>query len=350
MDAVKGRTLVASLCAMAWASGCSAWRGAPRERDAFQIVEIPLGDEPDDLAVGPDHVWVAVPGSHRVFPPADGWVLKVHPATGQIVDRIRVGKRPGQVVWAAGAVWVLSGHLAHGEAQPTVMRIDPVHDRVTHVVQLELARLLAGNDSGLWIVGGASDLWRLSPASPERPTLLRRGGPRPYLDVSRMAVGEGAVWLLESRWAPELVARVHEADPETGRIVATFARDSLATDLGAGLGSLWVVNHRGKGGELGRTVSRIDPHTGGLLATIPVEPSPWFLAVCDDGVWVSSGSTVSRIDPMTNRVAEVVEVPFNCRKLACGHGAVWATRETGNPGEGTLVRIVRAASRSVPPG
>lgn len=304
--AVRRWRLVTLLCALACADAISQKQGAApgTARDRSRIVEIPLGDEPDDVAVGPDHVWVTVPGSHRVFPPAEGWLLEIEPTTGQIVSRIRVGRRPGRVVWAAGAVWVLNSHAMHGEAEPSVMRIDPVREQVTHVVPVATAAHMAGDDSGLWLSGGLGDLWWIDPAAPERLTLLRRRSPRQSPHPAAMAVDEGAVWLLESRWAPGLVARVHKAARETGRIIAVLAQDSYGTDIGVGLGSVWVVNHRG---DRGGTVSRLDPSTGELLATIPVEPYPWFLAVCEDGVWVSNGSTVSRIDPAANRVAEVLD-------------------------------------------
>ena len=60
-------------------------------------------------------------------------------------------------------------------------------------------------------------------------------------------------------------------------------------------------------------MSRIDPRTGALAAAIPVGHYPLFLAVCEDGVGVSSGS-------------------------------VCATRETQRARDGSLVRILRPGS------
>jgi streptogramin lyase len=313
------------------------------------MAEIPLGDTPDDVVVGPDqHVWVTLPGSHRASPMPEGWLVEVDPASARVVSRIRVGRRPARVVWAADAVWVLNAHRGPGEVGPTVMRVDPVRREVTHVFAVAAADM-AGDDSGIWLVDGGGDLWRIDPAAPGPPTLLQlRRGAGQYIGVTGIAVDARAVWILESRWTTGLVANVHKADRDTGRIEAVLPLDGYSEDIAAGLGSVWVASRQDARGGVGRTVSRFDPETGKREA-IPVEPGPFSLAVCDDGVWVSNLDTVFRIDPATDRVAEVLDVPYISRRLACGSGAVWATRETRDARDGSLVRILRSGSGSGPP-
>jgi len=345
--AVKRSRLLMLLCALAFAGGCSQKNGAVpvTPRDRSRIVEIPLGDQPEDVAIGGGHVWITVPGSHRVFPPPEGWLLKVDPASDQVVSRIRVGRRPSRVLWAGGAVWVMNKHAVHGEAEPTVMRVDPVGGRVTHVIPVPIvAKDMATDGSALWLLGGLGVLTRVDLGDPEQRTIVRRGSPHEWRGIpesmfeDNLAVGEGAVWLLESdSGRPLPAARVHKADLETGRRAAVVDTDRGGMDIKVGLGSVWVVNRGKKTG----TVSRIDPRTVALLAAIPAGQHPLFMAVCEDGVWVSNGETVSRIDPATNRVAEVVKVPFLCRKLACGFGAVWATKAPQHARDGSLVRIPR---------
>jgi len=341
--------LLMVLCALACAAACAQKGGAVPVApwDGSRIVEIPLGDQPDYVAVGGGHVWVTVPGSHRVFPPPEGWLLKIDPASGQIVSRIRVGKRPSRVLWAGDAAWVMNSHTVYGEAEPTVMRIDPVGDRVTHVIPVPVvAKDMATDGSALWLLGGLGELTRVDLTDPERRTDVRPGSPETPRSIpgffyeSNLAVGEGGIWLLEGNISrPWVAARVRKADPETGRSVAVVETDRYGMDIAVGLGSVWVVNGRPQ--EKTGTVSRIDPPSVALLAAIPVGNYPLFLAVCEDGVWVSNGSTVSRIDPLTNRVAEVIKVPFLCRRLACGFGAVWATKESQHAHDGSLVRIPR---------
>jgi len=76
-------------------------------------------------------------------------------------------------------------------------------------------------------------------------------------------------------------------------------------------------------------VSRVDGATNKVLGTIPVGPSPRFLAVGFDSVWVlnQGDGTVSRIDPVTNRVIATIqlEIPGAGGDIATGSGAVWVT-------------------------
>ena len=95
---------------------------------------------------------------------------------------------------------------------------------------------------------------------------------------------------------------------------------------------------------------RLDPQTGEVVATIPLEGlNDVFTQVAfgAGSVWVSSdyydmgpapkrhpGDVVFRIDPQTNRVVDrlAVDPPSG---LAFGHGSVWATSD----GYGTVSRI-----------
>ena len=69
------------------------------------------------------------------------------------------------------------------------------------------------------------------------------------------------------------------------------------TGIVFGAGSVWVTN------SLDGTVSRIDPGTNSVVATIPTGNGPAALDADDSGVWVSNqfDGTVVRIDPTTNR-------------------------------------------------
>ena len=77
-------------------------------------------------------------------------------------------------------------------------------------------------------------------------------------------------------------------------------------------GAVWVAN------SLDLTVSKIDPATGTVTATIGVGDGPTGIVAAKDGVWVSDefDATLDRIDPQTARVS-----PHGSPgKLAAGHG------------------------------
>ena len=200
---------------------------------------------------------------------------------------------------------------------------------------------------------------------------------------SNLAVGEGAVWVLDSE--AETVARL---DPVT-QAVERFAAGPRPTDLAVGGGAVWVGNGAGSESfdqrvttsisrvdpgslevtgtvELSREQSahgpppslgfpqmavgagalwavgadnriyRIDPATSRIVAKIPVVAGVNTLAAGAEGVWFLNWTDhdVTRIDPATNRVADRIPVDGDSG-IAVGGGAVWVT----SPDDGRLWRI-----------
>jgi YVTN family beta-propeller protein len=77
------------------------------------------------------------------------------------------------------------------------------------------------------------------------------------------------------------------------------------------------------------TVSRMNPATLKVIATIPVGESPWAIAAGADGVWVANqgDDTVSRIDPSTNLVVATITVGGKLTALAVGQRGVWVSSD-----------------------
>ena len=82
---------------------------------------------------------------------------------------------------------------------------------------------------------------------------------------------------------------------------------------------MWVAN------SLDGTVSRIDPQTNRVTATIPVGDGPAAIAVGAGGVWVANefAGTVARIDPATDTVTRTITVGNRPRGVAIAGGLVW---------------------------
>ncbi|HEY6692248.1 MAG TPA: protein kinase, partial [Solirubrobacteraceae bacterium] len=189
---------------------------------------------------------------------------------------------------------------------------------------------------------------------------------------SNIAVGEGAVWVLNTE--NDTVSRI---DPETKAVTGRIRTRRVATDIAAGAGALWLGNGGGTSGNYtvsisridprtsavthtvqlpdrtgtgatatlnwghpdivvaagavwarnpDHTVSRIDPETGRLVATIDVEAGS--IAADDAGVWVANGSAVTRIDPRTNRVGPPIRLAVeDASGIAVGAGKVWVAAD-----------------------
>ena len=144
---------------------------------------------------------------------------------------------------------------------------------------------------------------------------------------SNIAVGDGAVWVLNTQ--NRTIARI---DPRTKRVVQTFERPVQPVDLAVGAGALWVGNADERGFMTKVSVSRVDPETERVTHTEDVPRNPdrggWetsghpMIAVGAGGVWTGNRQgTISRLDPATGKLVATIDV-FGAR-LAAGREGVW---------------------------
>ena len=131
-----------------------------------------------------------------------------------------------------------------------------------------------------------------------------------------VVIGQGAVWV-----ANKLDNSLSRIDPQTNRVVATIAADDGVADVAVARDAVWTGGDR-RG--VARVV-RIDPQTNRLVATVPVTYQPAGLAVTDDAVWVTSfvGGTLWRIDPQTNTVTATIRLGDRPVQVAADDRAVW---------------------------
>lgn len=115
-------------------------------------------------------------------------------------------------------------------------------------------------------------------------------------------------------------------DTSTNQVVETVKIGEIGGTYGSpwaialAAGSLWVTDNAA------HTILRLDPATGEVLATIPLDVEPFALNANEEAVWVSAldANQVIRIDPKTNAVVATIEVP-SAANFAFTDGAVWVT-------------------------
>jgi YVTN family beta-propeller protein len=172
---------------------------------------------------------------------------------------------------------------------------------------------------------------------PQVPLLSGSGGLHEVAQIplagvpTGIAMGFGSVWVRTG----SAIARI---DAATNRIVARIrvpgAHELFHTEVATGEGAVWTSNI-GAG-----SVSRIDPRSNAIVATIPVWPSnncaqdgalskcssPIGIATTDDAVWVALHREwkVVRIDPATNKV--VATIPIGIGPAQAGPSALAAAK------------------------
>lgn len=131
-----------------------------------------------------------------------------------------------------------------------------------------------------------------------------------------VVAGAGSIWVATD--AKGVISRV---DPKTNQVIATVTTEPGAVYLTFGLGALWAASAKEQ------TLQRIDPANNMVVATIPVGKQPGFLTAGEGAVWVQEqgDGTVAAIDPATNAVRGRVKVGDNLKygDIDTGGGKVW---------------------------
>ena len=197
-----------------------------------------------------------------------------------------------------------------------------------HVLRVRAVDL-AGNASRVTTVSV-----RITAAAPTGITTIPIAHP-----LGPIAVGEGAVWV-ENR-----DATVSRIDPATNSVVATiqvpYAVPPRFTGwITTGHGSVWISN--ASADDSVNSVTRIDAATNSVVATIPVGRGPAGVAVTPGAVWVANhhGVSLSRIDAVTNTVVATIPLKSEPGDLVAAGGSVWLSElDQDRPGVYDLERL-----------
>jgi YVTN family beta-propeller protein len=145
-----------------------------------------------------------------------------------------------------------------------------------------------------------------------------------------MTILDGSLWVADCK--KKALVRIDTATAEKTATVRTGLASKGELNVVSGAGSVWVASDN-KAGK----VSRVDPATNKVIATITVSPGTWYLAFGFDAVWVvsSESGTIQKIDPATNTVVKTTKLGKEPAFLTAGEGAVWVQEQ----GDGTVARI-----------
>lgn len=108
-------------------------------------------------------------------------------------------------------------------------------------------------------------------------------------------------------------------DPARAEIVATYPY-GCNRGITIGFGAIWIENWT--------QLVELGP-AGDLIATIPIERGGWGVVAGAGSIWVADGfvgpGTVTRIDPYSHTVVATIPVPVQTRNIIATDTAVWIT-------------------------
>jgi serine/threonine protein kinase len=278
---------------------------------------VPLGHGLRDVGLGLGGVWVSAPGESSLW--------RVEPQTGK-TRRVTGLSEPGSVAVVDkvnGAVYV-GNYLGVTEVNGNLTPATPVAGLAP--VEWNTPPVAAGK-LGVWIADSTGPAVRRLALDPNLGATsvilsipIRRSGDETtgFHALSGIAIGDRAVWVTGDTHEHA----VFRVDPVT-RTVVRFRLPAAPGPVAAGAGAIWIA------GQLDDVVWRVDPFSGRVTDTIPVDAGVSDLAAGPNGIWVSSAiaGTVSRIDPRARQVKTSLAVDGLPQGLAAGAGEVWvATR------------------------
>ena len=363
-----------------WVTSSAAGEGLLTKLDLEGDVAAitPLGRiESFGIAATRDGVWIAGQGGGG----RGGIVIRVAPGTGAIAARLPLASKPVAVTAGVRAIWVvahLAGAGSSAPAEGTVYRVDrrtnAIASQGTVAFSGPPAATAAAAPGGIWISTG-SDVLRLDPRTGRRVGVVRVEG-----RVVDLAVADGSVWALTGGTVARIDAEamsVIGTMPVTSsdrmgaleatsltlagrRVLLTTAAAAQTVVIGEtravsikarpavtriryGAGSIWSKSITDP------LVSRIDPGTNRLVATIVVGTGHGDIAFGHGSVWVTSfdEDAVTRIDPKTNRVlARIPTGGLAPVGVTITSDAVWVANHHGDP-TGSVTRIDPRSNRVV---
>jgi hypothetical protein len=303
-----GRVL-ASLVVVAAVVPASAAE-ATRANVADPLRTIHLGGVPDRVVVGAGAVWVG----------DGGQISRIDPTTDRI-ERVPGAATP--IVVGAGALWARAFDRVH-----TIVRIDPATNQVVATIDL-------GVDPGTIAVDG-SDVWVADPAGTVVRIDATSNTVRARIWIGSLtfgiAAGPDVVWV-SGRSFDDRHAMLWRVDPATNTVVATIDTSVNCATLAAAAGVTWVECV---------TARRIDASANALVSTRA--GALVGLAVADGAGWaLDQGRALARINNVDDTV-RTISVPAGSEGVAVGYGAAWVANPdvagvVTRDGQGSLTRI-----------
>ena len=233
------------------------------------------------LSAGFDSVWVPLCGSSPGVVRVD-----IAKATVTASVALAVAGADGSTAIAVGSLWVVSSRKG------VLSRVDPdTNAPIAETYVSEGADAVVAGEDALWVTSGKSGtLTRVNTHNNEVAEIIKVGA-----NPGRLAVGEGGVWTLNrgdgSGHGPGPVT-VSRVDPKTNKVVATIPVGDLGTpaEIAAGGGSVWIS-------APGVPITRIDPRTNRAVQRFTGDGGGAIL-VAHGSLWVAAGLQKTwRLDP-----------------------------------------------------
>lgn len=253
-------------------------------------------------------------------------LVRIDPAANALSNVVAVGQKPVATAVGGRSVWVYS------RDEGTVSEIDPRKNVVRHrtwpAQPVDIGEspgpVLAADAAGAWIVGldgGSSVLTRIYRGGRgTREYSLDHDSAGVALGPLAVAVGEHAVWVIR-RGAHDM--EMLRVNPTTGNVTARtrFSDSSLVDGLAIGEGAVWALD------SSRATLYRIDPRSADVTGRRDLGDRATRPVVAFGSVWVhvtrfGDEPQLVLVDPRTLDISEDL-IPPEWGHFTGGYGSIW---------------------------
>jgi DNA-binding beta-propeller fold protein YncE len=287
-------------------SGLAALYGVPPRPS--QPEPTPLAEVLRDIPAGVGSVLAVTQGSDGIWMASSSLpgAIMIDADTGERLAEVRTYDAPPprldrhplatDVVSAFDSIWTVDDEFG------TVTRIDPkAASMVTTIEVGAYPRVATAADGALWVLSPLrGTLTRIDPRT-ERVTQMGLPHTSPTGE-GRIAGSDGAIWAA-------IGAELLRIDTRTRQVAWATSIEGEARGLAVG-DDVWAIS------DLGLT--RIDPASGEVLATIDVGDGPSAIAIARDLVWVADArdGTLRAVDPETESVVESLDIGIGATDIS----------------------------------
>jgi virginiamycin B lyase len=258
-----------------------------------------IGSPTYGLAAGGGSVWVGGLGS--------GDVIRIDPATGNVLKRVTVGARVFNLAAAPGAVWAVDNALS------TAVRVDTKTAKVTARVPVGFQPYdIEWGFGSAWVANaGEGTVWRISNGKVVKKIKV---GAEP----NGLTAYRGAVWVSD-----HTLGKVVRIDPRTNRITGTVQLPGA--DWVTGLGQSIYVSQETN------VVSRVSVSTLKVTGVAKVARNPLGSTVVGTQLWVPciDANEIVVVDPSTMKMLAHKTAPGGPIVVLSAFGHKWVSQSTG---------------------
>jgi YVTN family beta-propeller protein len=279
------------------------------------VADIPVGENPGPIAYGEGAIWVGNLDSNTIS--------RIDPKTLKSTP-FGVSLTPGGVVVGAGSVWVggVEGRSTRSREAASVLRLQPATGQVVDTIEIASALpdreavAMAAGPNAIWVAHRSGfEFVRIDPATDE---VTKRIGD---LDPTGVAVYARAVWVSDR--AGSAVVRLDGEKPTR----TTISLGSSPYSIALAGGKLWVAAGRGEVWQISPASNSIDRSTPvGIFSRLGSKS----IAGGTDSLWVArigdalTAPAIVRINVRT-LATTVITLPREPRSVVVGAGRVWVT-------------------------